>query len=398
MNQAVIQQALKTLDTPFYVFDTDASVKRLERLREMLPERVKLCFAMKANPFLIRDLERSADYFEVCSPGEFRICERTGVSIDKVVLSGVYKSPEDIDYVMQRYGGRITYTAESLNQWDLIADAAEHRKKQVQVLLRLSNGSQFGMDPEDMKAILHGKHAYARIIGIHYFTGTQKKSPGRLQKELDQLDDFLDELYRCCGWRPELLEYGPGLPVCYFEGEKDPAPAMEQALVDGLRQMRYQGPVTLEMGRYIAACSGSYATRVVDVKTNRGNDYCMVDGGIHQVNYYGQMLATKTPKVTVLPERNGETSPYTVCGSLCTTNDILLKDFPMAEPQIGDALVFEDVGAYSPLEGIALFLSRDLPQIALYSQRDGLRLVRETVQVDVWNGENGTIADHKNNQ
>ena len=269
----------------------------------------------------------------------------------------------------------------------LIADAAQRLKKQVRVLLRLSNGSQFGMDPDEIKAILHGSHPFARVDGLHYFTGTQKKAPKRIQKELAHLDDFLDELARDCGWHAEMLEYGPGLPVCYFEGEKDSAPEMEQALCGALEQMRYQGPVTLELGRYIAACSGSYATRIVDVKTNLGNDYCIVDGGIHQVNYYGQMLATKRPPVTVLPERNEETSPYTICGALCTTNDILLKEFPLPEPQLGDVLVFDRVGAYSPLEGIALFLSRDLPQVALYSARDGLRRVREAVPTDPWNSE-----------
>ena len=365
MNQTVIQQALKTMSTPFYVFDTDAAAEKMARLRGMLPKRVQLCYAIKANPFLICDLERVADHFEVCSPGEFRICERSGISMDKVVLSGVYKNPEDVDYIMERFGGRITYTAESLTQWTLIADAAQRLKKQVRVLLRLSNGSQFGMDPDEIKAILHGSHPFARVEGLHYFTGTQKKAPKRIQKELTHLDDFLDELARDCGWHAEMLEYGPGLPVCYFEGEKDSAPEMEQALCEALEQMRYQGPVTLELGRYIAACSGSYATRIVDVKTNLGNDYCIVDGGIHQVNYYGQMLATKRPPVTVLPERNEETSPYTICGALCTTNDILLKEFPLPEPQLGDVLVFDRVGAYSPLEGIALFLSRDLPQVAL---------------------------------
>ena len=387
MNQTVIQQALKTMSTPFYVFDTDAAAEKMARLRGMLPKRVQLCYAMKANPFLIRDLERVADHFEVCSPGEFRICERSGISMDKVVLSGVYKNPEDVDYIMERFGGRITYTAESLTQWTLIADAAQRLKKQVRVLLRLSNGSQFGMDPDEIKAILHGSHPFARVEGLHYFTGTQKKTPKRIQKELTHLDDFLDELARDCGWHAEMLEYGPGLPVCYFEGEKDSAPEMEQALCEALEQMRYQGPVTLELGRYIAACSGSYATRIVDVKTNLGNDYCIVDGGIHQVNYYGQMLATKRPPVTVLPERNEETSPYTICGALCTTNDILLKEFPLPEPQLGDVLVFDRVGAYSPLEGIALFLSRDLPQVALYSARDGLRRVREAVPTDPWNSE-----------
>ena len=309
--------------------------KKMARLRECSPKRVQLCYAMKANPFLICDLERVADHFEVCSPGEFRICERSGISMDKVVLSGVYKNPEDVDYIMERFGGRITYTAESLTQWTLIADAAQRLKKQVRVLLRLSNGSQFGMDPDEIKAILHGSHPFARVEGLHYFTGTQKKAPKRIQKELTHLDDFLDELARDCGWHAEMLEYGPGLPVCYFEGEKDSAPEMEQALCEALEQMRYQGPVTLELGRYIAACSGSYATRIVDVKTNLGNDYCIVDGGIHQVNYYGRMLATKRPPVTVLPERNEGDLALPPSAGLCAPPTTSCSRVPIAGTAAG---------------------------------------------------------------
>ena len=387
MNQNIMDEALKSLQTPFYLFDTDASAAKVEALRRKMPDRVRLCYAVKANPFLIRDLEPVVDRFEVCSPGEFRICERLEIPMEKVVLSGVYKNPEDLSYVMEHYGDRVTYTAESPTQWTAIVDHARRLGAQVSVLLRLTMGNQFGMDPEEIKAILRESHPGIHVEGIQFFSGTQKKAPGRILRELSQLDDFLAELKADCSWSPAMLEYGPGLPVQYFEGEKDPAPELEEALGQGLEQMGYQGPVTLEMGRYFAACSGSYATSIVDLKTNLGRRYCLVDGGIHQVNYYGQMLATKRPPVTVVPQRSGEGETYTVCGALCTANDVLLKEFPLTDPRLGDVLVFERTGAYSPMEGIALFLSRDLPQVALYSRKSGLRLVREAIPTDPWNGE-----------
>lgn len=387
MNQTMMDEALKRLQTPFYLFDTDASAAKVEALRQKMPDRVKLCYAVKANPFLIRDLEPVVDRFEVCSPGEFRICERARIPMEKVVLSGVYKNPEDLSYVMEHYGDRVTYTAESPTQWTAIAANARRLGAQVPVLLRLTMGNQFGMDPEEIKAILRENHPCVRVEGIQFFSGTQKKAPGRILRELSQLDDFVAELKADCSWSPAMLEYGPGLPVQYFEGEKDPAPELEEALGQGLEQMHYQGPVTLELGRYFAACSGSYATSIVDLKTNLGRRYCLVDGGIHQVNYYGQMLATKRPPVTVVPQRCGESECYTVCGALCTANDVLLKEFPLTDPRLGDVLVFDRTGAYSPMEGIALFLSRDLPQVALYSRQSGLRLVREAIPTDPWNGE-----------
>ena len=106
-----------------------------------------------------------------------------------------------------------------------------------------------------------------------------------------------------------------------------------------LQAMKYQGPVTLELGRSIAAACGTYVTQIVDTKTNKGENYAIVDGGIHQLVYYGQSMAMKQPKMQFI-----KTSPsdqavnhlpkqlWNICGSLCTINDILVKQLPLAQP------------------------------------------------------------------
>ena len=60
--------------------------------------------------------------FEVCSPGEFRICERLGIPMGKVVMSGVYKNPADLERVLDCWGSGLTYTVESPRQWQLIRE------------------------------------------------------------------------------------------------------------------------------------------------------------------------------------------------------------------------------------------------------------------------------------
>ncbi|MPN20285.1 L-glutamyl-[BtrI acyl-carrier protein] decarboxylase [bioreactor metagenome] len=130
--------------------------------------------------------------------------------------------------------------------------------------------------------------------------------------------------------------------------------------------MQFKTKLTLELGRSIAASCGAYLTSVVDKKTNKGQNYAIVDGGMHQLVYYGQSMAMKHPFVHELtPRMDAETEPWNICGSLCTINDILVKQLPMRRPTIGDVLVFENAGAYCAAEGIALFLSRDLPAVML---------------------------------
>ncbi len=40
-------------------------------------------------------------------------------------------------------------------------------------------------------------------------------------------------------------------------------------------------------GRFIAASCGVFVS-VVDLKTNKEQNYCIIDGGINHINYYGQ--------------------------------------------------------------------------------------------------------------
>ena len=77
--------------TPSYIFDTDVLCERIDKMQEILGCGVTVCYAMKANPFLIGTLDKKLDRFEVCSPGEFAICEKEGIDRSKIVLSGVNK-------------------------------------------------------------------------------------------------------------------------------------------------------------------------------------------------------------------------------------------------------------------------------------------------------------------
>ena len=387
--------------TPLYIFDTDILAQQIKKIRDVLGNGIRLCYAMKANPFVIKDLEALVDSFEVCSPGEFSICQRAGISMNKVVLSGVHKASEDIEYALERYGNELIYTVESLSHWQLLKAGAQKRSLRVRALLRLTSGNQFGMEESLIRQLIADKdNEWISIEGIQYYSGTQKKSHSKLEKELALLDRFCRELKAQWNFTVKNIEYGPGLPVCYFEGEKDEADSMLEFLADCIKRLEFKGGITLEMGRFMAAPCGFYVTTVVDTKINNGVSYCIVDGGIHQLNYYGQMLAMKKPLMLHLgnhqpgsflppapyPEKQKKKpEEWTVCGSLCTISDVLIKQYPLKNLQLGDQLVFQKTGAYSATEGISLFLSRDLPQILLYSSKEGLRTVRPGVPTNIFN-------------
>lgn len=378
--------------TPAYVFDLDTLIKRVQMIRSHLGNHVKICYAMKANPFLITSLRSVVDCYEVCSPGEFRICEKNDIPMERVVLSGVYKERQDILSVMEKNGTAGVYTIESKEQLELIEACAKEKELRINALIRVTSGNQFGLDEEEICEIIRERESYSHVvfIGLQQYTGTQKKKMSKIKGELLQLDAFITLLQEAYGFLVKELEYGPGFYVPYFQtdDEVDDGAVLDE-FADILAGLKFQGKITLEMGRYIAAYCGYYVTKTVDKKRNHGQNYCMIDGGIHHLSYFGQAMAMKMPYYRHICQNEVVESAkekYTVCGALCTVNDVIIKNLLLRDALIGDILVFERVGAYAVTEGISLFLSRDLPTVMAWSKEEGMQVLRAQAATYTMNG------------
>lgn len=375
------------LPTPAYVFDSSLFHKRAALVKEAFGEKTDLCFSIKANPFLLNCLPAEFAKIEVCSPGELTICEKVGADMAMVIFSGVTKTAEEVARAMNDNVG--TFTAESLLHLQLINDCAVKNGKKVPLLLRLTGGSQFGMDEQDILQIIQDREQYpgVEIVGLHFFTGTQKRKLAVIEKELDYVEGFLTAVEQACHFRLSRVEYGTGLAVDYFQADAEESEALRLAsIAPRIRALADKVQLTVEMGRFFAAPCGFYITKVMDTKTNCGVNYAIVDGGLNQLKYDGQLQGMQIPVITHIgadPCREAE--PWTLCGSLCTTADVLARNAKFSGLKTGDLLIFHRTGAYSAMEGMAIFLSREMPVIAQYSPETGLRILRERICTDIFN-------------
>lgn len=385
MNSEALQDLAASFATPAFIFDADEFGRRAKNVKSAIGG-ASLCYSIKANPFLLACLPEEIDRVEVCSPGELAICRRVGVDPSTVVYSGVNKGSEDIAEAIE-YGAELL-TAESLRQLGLINAAAIAAGKRVRVALRLTSGNQFGMDSENLKRAVAEKGSYegVDIVAIHYYSGTQKKKLAAVEKELAELEELADILEERFGLSGISLEYGPGLPADYFgddpEGRDMAVLAEAGAMIAAVAARR---SVTVEFGRFLASPCGTYLTAAADIKNNNGENFVICDGGINHLKYYGQTMAMQTPPITLLGDHGERTEDYTLCGSLCTTADILVRKVTLPALSVGDVLAFGRCGAYSVTEGIGLFLSRQLPRIVLHSERGGNRLLRDFYGTDILN-------------
>lgn len=280
----------------YYTFDIRVLKDRIKYLRKALPKDTKICYAIKANSFIVREIDNYIDKYELCSPGEVRICDALGIESNKTVISGVYKTPEIIESYIQASNNR-TYTVESMNQFVLLDDLSKKYEKKLRILLRLTNDSQFGINEEEIENIISDReeYRYLDIAGIQYFTGTQKNSLKKISREINKVDDLLDKLKDKYGYKAREFEYGSGFYVPYFECDDYDEDSFIQEFTNIINNMRNKCDFTLELGRSIAACCGKYYTHIVDIKRNCSINYALVDGGMHHMTYYGQSMAMKKP-------------------------------------------------------------------------------------------------------
>ena len=376
-------------ETAFYVFDIDRLLQRAAYLKKMLPERVELCYAVKANTFIIGEFIGKIGRFEVCSPGEAEICTALGVDDKDMVISGVYKTPSVIEKMVAEHDGRI-YTVESLTQFEMLRSLSEKYDRILPVLLRLTNDSQFGMDSGEIKNIIAERSKYKNldIHGLQFFSGTQKTSIKKLKREVCKLDELLTLLREEYGFESKELEYGSGFPVAYFEGEDTNEEELLKGFSDIIDSMQNKVKIVLELGRSMAACCGSYYTHIVDITHNKAQNYILIDGGMHHLVYFGQHMAMKQPIFSVCGKENKpNTAEWNICGSLCSMNDIVAKQVPLPDVSIGDLLCFENTGAYCMTECISLFLSREIPAVYL-KKADEYQLVRKSFETSALNMPN----------
>lgn len=403
MTDAILQEAAKQYKTPFYLFDIDELIQNVERIRKLSGEDINICYAMKANPFLVAALAERVNRIEACSAGEYDICRNQGIKPEKIILSGVLKKKEELERIFRKEMTLPVVTAESKEQFLLISELAQKYERNIRIMLRLTSGNQFGMELSLVEELMIEslENPYLKIAGLHYFSGTQKTDVSFMTQELLYLNGIYKQFKKRYGIELDEMEYGPGIYVEYFQKQKGwEVEAAFQKLRMCVKNMSFQGTLTLELGRSLTATCGYYVTTIQELKQSGNESYAIVDGGIHQMHYDGQIMEMRLPFYRQLPRKSCKGAYWNICGALCTVNDVLAKNMWLNEVHRGDVLVFEKMGAYSITEGIALFLSRELPGILVYRKITGLIQFRPSILTSLFYKpfSEGEISDGRINE
>jgi diaminopimelate decarboxylase len=398
---ALISSIAQSYGTPFYLYHGEMIVERVRGVREALGTEV--AFSLKANPNLavcqLIAWEQQAGA-EVASSGELVVARAAGFEPEDIVFAGPAKTNEELKMAVEE--GIFAVNVESLNEIDRLAAIAEAEGSTIGVGLRINPAAQlmgsqmrmggtvgqFGVDQGDLAEAVRRTLYHPSLIlrGIHVYTATQVFDVEPLLEHCRNILEIALETSDIGGHALEMIDFGGGFGVPYFEKmvEFDLArfgKGFRELLASYRSDPRLSGCRFLfELGRYLVADAGIYVTKVVDVKEMRGKTFVTTDGGMNHhltaTGNMGQVFRKSYPLLNLsrVGAGTGEEG-VAVAGPCCTPLDMFGTNIPLADPEVGDLLGVFYSGAYGYSASNLGFLSHPTPAEILLWQGEA-RLLR----------------------
>ena len=366
--------------TPLFVYSQTRIKQRFADLRDAMPDRLKINYAIKANSFapLLSFVSNLADGLDIASGGELEMVRATGFDLSRVSFAGPGKRDVELEAAItagvtlnlesEAEAGRAIAIAERLGLTPSLAVRVNPDFELKGSGMKMGGGAKpFGIDAERVPALI-GKivDAGCNFRGLHIFTGSQALSAEAVIDMQAKVLDCADRLAREADVSLPKLNMGGGFGIPYFPGDEPlDVHAVGQALeaqFAALPDTLADAELFIELGRYLVGEAGVYLTRIVDRKVSYGETYLVTDGGLHHQlaasGNFGTVVRRNYPvaiasRFDVQPEEKAN-----VVGCLCTPLDRLADKAHLPRAEVGDLIAVFCAGAYGASASPSAFLGQ----------------------------------------
>ena len=366
--------------TPLFVYSQTRIEQRFADLRDAMPDRLKINYAIKANSFapLLSFVSNLADGLDIASGGELEMVRATGFDLSRVSFAGPGKRDVELEAAItagvtlnlesEAEAGRAIAIAERLGLTPSLAVRVNPDFELKGSGMKMGGGAKpFGIDAERVPALI-GKivDAGCNFRGLHIFTGSQALSAEAVIDMQAKVLDCADRLAREADVPLPKLNMGGGFGIPYFPGDEPlDVHAVGQALeaqFAALPDTLADAELFIELGRYLVGEAGVYLTRIVDRKVSYGETYLVTDGGLHHQlaasGNFGTVVRRNYPvaiasRFDVQPEEEAN-----VVGCLCTPLDRLADKAHLPRAEVGDLIAVFCAGAYGASASPSAFLGQ----------------------------------------
>jgi len=306
---------------------------------------------------------------DVMSGGELYTAIKAGFPMDKVLMHGNNKTPEELALALDNNIGRVV--VDGFHELELLDKIAGEKGKVQPILLRITPGikpqthsyiqtgqidSKFGFGLQDGLAMSAIKKSLelknVELKGLHAHIGSQIFELGSFAKAIEIIMEFVKQIKDETGFVAREFNAGGGLGIQY-KAVDEPSTIEEFAsvVVDGVvREAQHLGlpvpKIMVEPGRSIVANAGVTLYTVGTIKEIANiRTYVSVDGGMSD-NLRPMLYGAVYEALLANRAQEKATTMVTVAGKHCESGDILVRDIELPHPEAGDILCTPATGAY----------------------------------------------------
>ncbi|XP_017331656.1 ornithine decarboxylase [Ictalurus punctatus] len=352
----------------FYVADLGDILKKHLRWARALP-RVKPFYAVKCNDGLavVETLAMLGTGFDCASKTEIQLVQSLGVEPSRIIYANPCKQVSQIKYASAHGVQMMTFDSEV----ELMKVARSHDN--AKLVLRIATDDskavcrlsvKFGATLKSSRLLLErAKELGLDIIGVSFHVGSGCTDPATYTQAIADAR-YVFDMGAELGYNMTLLDIGGGFPgsddskLKFEEITSVINPALDKYFpVDcGVR-------IIAEPGRFYAASAYTLAVNIIAKKVNMkeqsGSDdeddgasdrtlmYYVNDGVYGSFNCILFDHAHVTPIVHKKPKPDEHMYPCSIWGPTCDGLDRIVELCTLPDRQVGDWLLFENMGAYT---------------------------------------------------
>lgn len=349
--------------TPVYVYSAATLTRHFGLFRQALDWTDHLvCFAVKSNSNLavlklMGDLGAGMD---VVSGGEYARARAAGVPGDRIVFSGVGKTPTEMRMAIE--GGIRQFNIESEPEMRALSTICASMGAEVPVAIRVNPD----VDAKTHEKIATGKsenkfgipisralEVYAeaarlpglRVVGVDVHIGSQLTDLDPFRAAYAKVADLTRAL-RAEGHAITRLDLGGGLGIPYRRDNNAPPLPIEygQVIRDTVGHLGCE--IEIEPGRNIVGNAGVLLSQVIYVKQGEDRDFLIVDAAMNDLLRPAMYGAHHDIVPLIEPGVGAAVRPYDVVGPVCESGDTFQKGADLPEMAAEGLIAFRSAGAY----------------------------------------------------
>lgn len=350
-------QFLETLSykTPFFLFSKKKIINNFQIFKKLFPKSL-IHYAMKANsePEVLQTLATVGCGFEVASVYELNLLKKIKVPPEKIIYGTSVKPAahikEFVEYGVDRFA------ADSFSELEKLASVAPRAYIYIRTIANDAGSvfkfsEKFGTDPASIIPLfVRAKELGLHPYGISFHVGSQASDPKAWANVLVALRSIIQDLKEM-GIILEILNLGGGYPCNYASSVYVPTlKEISNYTLKEYKKLPYPLQLILEPGRGIIANTGIAVASVIARVERRGNTWLFLDIGVYNglfetMAYQG---STRYPVTSMRQAGNSGESLFELAGPTGDSPDVITREALLpTDMQIGDKLIFHNVGAYS---------------------------------------------------